>query len=422
VPADCRTRVKRSVAKVTNGGKTVDIFKLVIILSLIVGVMKLKQPLYTAIAAGIMGTSVLYSIWPSQDLRIMGQSMISWDTKSLVLAFYTITFLQRMLEERDHLVLAEKSLSGLFNSRRVNAMVAPFIMGLLPSAGAVLIAAPIVDNAGGDYISKEDKTFIASFYRHIPESFLPVYSTILLALSLTKVDMTAFVLGMLPLVGLLFLLGYVFYVRKLPKETGFPQSEDKGQDVKNLIISLWPIALSIAIILILKIPVYIAVLPIVLLSIFINKFTLKEIMPMFVTALEMKLILTTVVIMMFKDMLTYTGVIGRLPEQFAAFPVPIVVIFALIVFFGTLIVGATAISALCLPLAFAAMPTGGVGLLIFLMSLSYIAMQISPTHICLAIVTERFNTSMYDLVKSTLPILIIFTIASSIYSYLLFLF
>lgn len=210
-----------------------DIFKLIFILALIVGVMKFKQPLYAAIATGILGASALYSIWPLQAIKIMGQSMISWDTISLILAFYTITFLQRMLAKRDHLTLAERSLSGLFNSRRVNAMVAPFIIGLLPSAGAVLIAAPIVDNAGGNYISKEEKTFIASFYRHIPESFLPVYSSILLALSLSKVDMTAFVLGMLPLVILLFLLGYIFYVRKLPKETGFPESEDKTRDVKN---------------------------------------------------------------------------------------------------------------------------------------------------------------------------------------------
>ncbi|GAB6174185.1 hypothetical protein JCM15765_36630 [Paradesulfitobacterium aromaticivorans] len=78
--------------------------------------------------------------------------------------------------------------------------------------------------------------------------------------------------------------------------------------------------------------------------------------------------------------------------------------------------------ALSLPLAFAAIPTVGVALLIFLMSLSYIAMQISPTHICLAIVTEEFQTSMFDLVKSTLPILVIFMIAASVYSYILYLF
>ena len=87
-------------------------------------------------------------------------------TISLILSFYTITFLQRMLEKRGHLMLAEKSLTNIFNSRRVNAMLAPFIIGLLPSIGAVLIAAPIVDNAGGDYVTREEKTFITSFYRH----------------------------------------------------------------------------------------------------------------------------------------------------------------------------------------------------------------------------------------------------------------
>ena len=399
-----------------------DILKLIIILALIVGVMKFKQPLYVAIVAGIIGASVLYRIWPLQAIKIMGQSIVSWSTISLVLAFYTITFLQRMLEKRGHLILAEKSLSGLFNNRRINAMVAPFIIGLLPSPGAVLIASPIVDTAGGEYISIEDKTFITSFYRHISESFLPVYSSILLALNLTGVDMMAFVLGMLPMVALLFLLGYIFYVRKIPKETGLPESEDKRKDAKNLFISLWAIALTIAIILILKIPVYIATLPVILLYIIINKFTLKEIMPLFIKSIEVKLILSTVVIMMFKDILTYTGVIERLPAQFQTLPVPAVVVFAFIFFFGTLIAGSTAMIALTLPLAFAAIPTGGLSLLILLMCLNYIAMQVSPTHICLAIVTEEFKTSMFDLVKRTMPILVIFTVVCSIYSYILFLF
>lgn len=70
-------------------------------------------------------------------------------TISLILSFYTIAFLQRMFEKNGHLLLAEKSLTNIFNSRRVNLMLAPFIIGLLLSIRAVLIAAPIVDNAGG---------------------------------------------------------------------------------------------------------------------------------------------------------------------------------------------------------------------------------------------------------------------------------
>ena len=120
--------------------------------------------------------------------------------------------------------------------------------------------------------------------------------------------------------------------------------------------------------------------------------------------------------------MTFTGVIERLPDYFALLPVPSVVIFALIFFFGTLVAGSKAIIALTLPLAFATIPNGGLALMIFLMCVSYIAMQISPTHICLAIITEYYRTSFIDLVKKTMPILISFLIIVSIYSYLLYLF
>lgn len=394
---------------------------MILIFSCIVIVIKLKKPLYISIFTGILGTILLYGINPLESIKLMKDGAFSFDTINLVLAFYTITFLQRMMEKRDHLILAEKSLSNLFNNRRVNAMVAPFIIGLLPSAGAVLIASPIVDNAGGDYISKEEKTFITSYFRHISESFLPTYSTILLALNLSGVDMTAFVIAMLPMVVVLFLLGYFIYVKKIPKDTGLKKSNDKPQDVKNLIISLWPIALTIVIILVFKIPVYYAVFPIIMLSFVLNKFSFEEIKPMFISAIEVKLILTTIVIMIFKEVLTFTGVIQRLPEYFSVLPIPPVIIFMLLFFFGTLVAGGQGMIAIALPLAYATIPSGGLALMILIMCTTYIAMQISPTHICLAIVVEHYGTSFIDLIKKTIPILLIFTVISFLYSYLLYL-
>ena len=398
-----------------------DIVKLLIIFACIMIVVKFNKPLYISIAAGVAATIILYRINPLTSLRLITNGTFKKDTIYLVLAFYSITFLQRMLEKRGHIMLAEEALSNLFNSRRVNAMVAPFIIGLLPSAGAVLIAAPIVDNAGGNDVTKEEKTFMTSYFRHISESFLPTYSSVLLALNLSGIDMTAFVLGMLPMVIVLFYLGYFFYVRKIPKSAGMPKSNDKPQAIKNLLISLWSIALSIIIILVFKIPVHLAVIPVIVLSIILNKFSFKEIQPMFISAIETKLIITTIVIMIFKEILTFTGIIERLPAYFSVLPVPSVVIFALIFFFGTLVAGAQAMIALAMPLAFATIPNGGVALMILLMCMLYISMQISPTHICLAIVTEHYGTSFIDLVKKTMPVVITFVLISSLYSYLIYL-
>ena len=356
------------------------------------------------------------------SFQLAFKSCASRDTISLVLAFYTITYVQRMMEKRGHLLLAEKSLDNIFNSRRINAMIAPFVIGLLPSAGAVLIAAPIVQNASGDYLTREEQTFVTSYYRHISEAFLPTYSSILLALDLSGVDMTKFVVGMLPMVAILFILGYVFYVRKIPKSTGISQSRDKKDDIINLIISLWPIAVTITIILTLKIPVYMAVIPVIIVSAILNKFSIDELIPMIKTEFETKLIVSTVMIMIFKELLTFTGVIGRLPEYFEKLPIHPTIIFSLIFVIGTLVAGSQAIIALALPLAFATIPNGGLALMILLMCMTYIAMQVSPTHICLAIVTEAFDVSFIELVKKTFPIFIIFIAITAVYSYLLFMF
>ncbi|AVQ27060.1 DUF401 domain-containing protein [Fusobacterium ulcerans] len=397
-----------------------DIIKLIIIFTGIVFFIKLKKPLYISILVGAVISVILYRIPIITSFQLAFKSCTSKDTISLVLAFYTITYVQRMMEKRGHLLLAEKSLDNIFNSRRINAMIAPFVIGLLPSAGAVLIAAPIVQNASGDYLTREEQTFVTSYYRHISEAFLPTYSSILLALDLSGVDMTKFVVGMLPMVAILFILGYVFYVRKIPKSNGISQSKDKKDDIINLIISLWPIAVTITIILTLKIPVYMAVIPVIIVSAILNKFSVDELIPMVKTAFETKLIVSTVMIMIFKELLTFTGVIGRLPEYFEKLPIHPAIIFSLIFVIGTLVAGSQAIIALALPLAFATIPDGGLALMILLMCMTYIAMQVSPTHICLAIVTEAFDVSFIELVKKTFPILIIFTAITAVYSYLLF--
>lgn len=383
-------------------------------------VIKLRKPLYAAIGAGALCTVLLYGIDPLMVLRLTVKGTVSRDTIYLVLAFYTITYLQRMMESRGHLIMAEEALSRLFNSRRVNAMLAPFLIGILPSAGAVLIAAPIVDNAAGDYLTKEEKTFVTSYFRHIPEIFLPTYSSILLALSLSGVDMTIFVLGMTPMVIVLFSLGYFFYVSKIPKGTGKAGSTESIKEIRNLVTSLWPILMSIILILAFKIPVHLGVIPVIALSVIVNRFKLQELKPMILSALETKLILTTIVIMVFKEMITYAGIIESLPGYFSALPVPSAIIFALIFFFSTLVAGSQTTIALAMPLAYATMPNGGAPLLILLMCMLYIAMQVSPTHICLGIIVEHNGTSFLDLVKNTMPVLMAFILISSIYCYLLF--
>ncbi|MCD7994129.1 MAG: DUF401 family protein, partial [Clostridia bacterium] len=154
------------------------IMKLCLVFVVIIAILWMKRPLFWAISGGLAAALVLYGIRVPDALSIMGRSAVSKDTVTVVLSFYFITFLQRMLERRNRLKQAEQSLNWLFNNRRVNASAAPAVIGLLPSAGAMTICAEIVRSSCRDYLSNEDMTCVTSFYRHIPESFLPTYSSI----------------------------------------------------------------------------------------------------------------------------------------------------------------------------------------------------------------------------------------------------
>ena len=398
-----------------------EIVKLFVIFIVIIIVMRLNKPISIAISIGALATILLYKMGLTDIFSSIKEGIFGLGTINLVLALYTITFLQRMLEERNHLLLAEESLTNIFNSRRINAMLAPFVIGLLPSPGAVLIVAPIVNNAAGDSLDTEEKTFVSSYFRHIPEAFLPTFPAILLAINLSGVEMTSFILGMLPLIIALFYLGYIFYVKKIPKTERKLENINRTTEVKNLVKSLWSIILTIAIILIFGAPVHISAILVILLSIFVNKFSFEEIKPMFKTAFESKLIITTILIMIFKELLVHAGVIEELPSYFSQLPISPYIIYGLIFFFGTILIGSQGMVAVALPLAFATIPNAGLPLLVFLMGVAYIAMQVSPTHICLPIVVEEYGTTFSALVQKTMPVLLSFLVILSVYSYLLYL-
>ncbi|CAK7023588.1 MAG: hypothetical protein DELT_02514 [Desulfovibrio sp.] len=382
--------------------------KLLLVFLVIVIILKCRKPLPYAVAGGSLAASLLYGLGAMPTVVIVGKSLTSWSTISLLLIFYCITFLQRMLEKRGDLLQTEHALNALFNNRRVNASLAPMFIGLLPSAGAMTICGAIVNSNCGKDISQEQKTVITTYFRHIPEAFVPTYASILLGVELSGVPMGSFIMGTLPLVAVLIFLGYFFLLRQLPPETGHEKSSDKPAEVKRLVKSIWSLALIVILVIAFKVPVYLATGISIVLNVIVSKFSWSEIQPLFVSAFETRLLLNSALIMIFKDIVNATGVIETLPALFAQLPIPAFLIFFLIFFFGTIISGQQAITVICVPLAFAAFPDAGMPLLVLLLSSGYIAMQISPTHICLAVVTEYFHTHMGDLVKNTMPIVLTF--------------
>ena len=169
-----------------------DLIKLAIIFIVIIVLINFKIRLNIAVAVGAVLGAILYQMGFVHSFEVAWRGVWNADTISVIVITYLITFLQRMMEQKGDLLLAQRSLSGIFNSRRVNASVAPIFIGLLPSPAAAFIAGDMVKSSCGDYLDKNEQAFVTSYFRHIPESCLPTYSSIILAVSLSGVALNGF--------------------------------------------------------------------------------------------------------------------------------------------------------------------------------------------------------------------------------------
>lgn len=391
-----------------------DLLKLAIIFLVIIFFTWRKKGLDIAMLGGTITAILLYLIAPVDIARVSFKALISSATLEMIASFYLITFVQRILQRRGRLIQAEESVSRLFRSKRVNAMLIPFVIGFLPSAGAVLLAAPIVRNAAGDSLDSKEQAFVASYYRHIAESFMPTYTSILLALQLSGLSMSRYIIAMTPLVVLLFVLGYVFYVRKIEQEI-LPGTDSKGLAIREFFHGLWPIILTVLIIVIFELRVSFSVLIVIFLQLLIERVKLSEIKQLAISAIEPRVLTMIAIVMVFKDLLEFTGAIARIAAGVGALTLSPVIVFSLIFFLASLMLGSSGTIAVFIPMAFAAVPGAGIPLLILLMSVAYIASQVAPTHICLGIVVNEFKVSLADLIAKTMPILILFLILTAGY-------
>lgn len=393
-----------------------ELAKLLIVFLVIVILLKFRQPLSLSVLGGIAAVILLFHIPLLTAAKVLVASSISKETLVVVLfSLYEITYLQRILESRDQLNKTAQDLNGIFHNRRINAALASVFVGLLPSAAASKICSSIVDKSVGDALPVDEKAFITSYYRHIPESFLPTYTAVILMTQLSGVDMVPFIIYMLPMIAVLYALGYI-YLHKVPKEGELGEPVTKLQALGNLLKHLWSLFVILILIIGFHMSVYASVGIVIALCLLVYRITLKEMLQFVVSAFEPNLLISTYVVMLFKGVIEHTGILTILAESMAALPIAPFLIFAVVFFVGSVIAGSKAIIAICTTMAFAAIPDGGVPLMILLMGSAYAAMQISPTHVCLFVVADYYKVDLAAMIKKTvLPIFLYWAILFAYY-------
>lgn len=401
----------------------ISMLKLAAVFAAVIVAMSLKVRLAVSVAIASVICIILFQLPLTDAFNVIVNVLTSKDFLLVIRILYCITFLQRMLESRNQLKLAQQDLDNIFHNRRINATVAPILIGLLPSPAAAIICGEIVSDAAGDALDKDEKAAITSYYRHIPESFLPTYSAVIIMAGISKVPVGSFVLGMLPLIVVMYLLGYVFYIKKIPHSGNV--RTDAGTVIKGLIDlfkHLWTIIAIVVLIMLFKLSTLTATLIILALAWFFYSFKPDDLLPLAKRSLDISLMTVTFAVYVFKEILSATGVIEDIPVFFSSLSIPPLYVFILMFFVGTVVLGSKAIVTICTPLAFAAIPQGGWPLMVLLHTCAYAAMQISPTHVCMVIIADYFKSTLGAMSRKLLAIVLLLVVISTGYYHLLKLF
>lgn len=122
IPVSCK-EILRAGEK-----ETMDIIKLILVFCVIVVVLWFKKPMWMAVIAASLAAIGLYGLSMHESLTAIYNGITSKSTIETLVVFYSITFLQRMMEKRKQLNNAQIAMNGLFNNNRINASLVPFLL------------------------------------------------------------------------------------------------------------------------------------------------------------------------------------------------------------------------------------------------------------------------------------------------------
>jgi integral membrane protein (TIGR00529 family) len=154
---------------------------------------------------------------------------------SLIIIMTLIPILGGIMEESG---LMMEMIQKMRISRKSSLMMIPALFGLLPVPGGALMSAPIVQQIDSE-ADANSKVAINVWYRHMLIMIYPLSSSLIIASILTKINLYILVVGLLPGLIIMWLIGYITLVKNVS-----PFSEQRERDLKRAFHNLLPILIA----------------------------------------------------------------------------------------------------------------------------------------------------------------------------------
>ena len=395
------------------------LIKVLCCFGLILALNRLRVHLSLCLFVGAVAVGFWMGQSPGQITHSLVASLSSVETLQLLAIICLILIVSQLMKVSGQLDRIVSSFVAIVQDASTVSVVMPALIGLLPMPGGALFSAPMVETAvAGCSLSRDRKTAVNYWFRHIWEFWWPLYPGVVLAVSLLQVEMWRFILIQAPLTLISIAAGTLFLLRPL-RET---RDRNNSRSFKIQILGpfLWetmPILVVVGCIVFFALlrnlilwvgvsiklpaamPLLFGLLACVIWVMRVNRLNSKDFWTALVDRNTLPMLVLICGIMVFKGALIDSQAVLEIREEMVRYQIPFLIVVVAMPFISGLITGITigfvgATFPLLVPLF------AGLSPLDFLLHASlayvsgYVGMMLSPVHICLLVTKDYFKASL----------------------------
>ena len=389
------------------------LLRMTVIFILVLYAIRKNWSLGNAFMTGAAMMSFIFTMPVSDTIKSILLSVIYPKTLSLAIVVSLILVLSSSMEVTGQMQRLLARFRGLVKSPKLNLIVFPAMIGLLPMPGGAVFSAPMVgEMAAGSTLAGDQLSFINYWFRHIWEYWWPMYPGVLLATMMADINLLAFVVMMAPLTAVAVYLGGLS-VKEMNRtgQTGAALRPSLGPFLKELSPILIVIVLGLVLGLVIS-----SVRPdleiskesglIISLCIAISWIWLTNKLPVAKRrgiVFNKKLLNMSymiIAILVFKGILSDSGAVTMISNDLIHLKIPLMLIAAILPFVIGLFTGITiafvgATFPILISLVQAQQETAFMPAYIMVgLCCGFSGVLLSPLHLCLLLSNEYFNTSL----------------------------
>lgn len=382
----------------------VIVIHLVIVMAAIVFMLRRRLPLghTMLLAAGLL--FILVAPEFSVMKRALERTVTSAGTWKLMAAMYLVMCLEHQLRTTGTFERFMDTVKKVF-SDKVLLAVMPGVVGFLPSLGGAIMSCPMVESAAKNLgVTKEQKSTINYWFRHLGEYANPIVPSMLLASEILQVPLKDLLLLIAPFAVPAFLMGWLLLIKTIkPAEGGaVKKAEQAGSPLKNIFMAIGPILFNIFLVIAFNLDAASSLAIVIFVMAIFLKQDLRHIRRMFKGAYNFNLLWGVFGIICFQNMFNTSGAVSQFLFEMEQAAVPIGAVVVIIAFMGGLLCGVgQSVIALAFPII-AAMGSFDMNLVVCAYVFGTAGMMMSPVHLCYPITVDYFHA---DMVKPMLPVI-----------------